>query len=95
MGIVSGSAVGIVVGIPFGIVVNCGIALVQVCLMAMKEMDKNVLGLLVLFGTNIELSDELVMMGNEDMLLIWFLVVENGQLVMEMVMVLILPKKVF
>ena len=41
-------------------------------------MDKNIPGLLVLFGLNIELSDELVMMGNEDMLVIWFLVVENG-----------------
>ena len=78
MGIVTGAVVGIVVGIPFGIVVNCGIALVQVCLMAMQEMDKNILGVLVPFGTNIELSDELVMMGNEDMLVIWFLVVENG-----------------
>jgi len=57
----------------------------------MLEIDRNILGLLVLFGSNVDLSDELmiwVAMGNEDMLVMWFLVVVNGQSVICLGMVL-------
>ena len=50
---VVGIVLGKVVGIHFGIVAICVVVLVQDCQRAMLEIDRDIPGLLVFFGSNV------------------------------------------